>query len=128
VAAEEVEDLLGDEVAEARIGLARPQAPCHVMPGARPVPAVAERRLLWRLPAGADSVQNIHAEQEQMFMDESGLARTRPDARIRFSRPAGYLELLENVQIHGYRLIVGLALRAAHKHADSVLRGLKRHD
>jgi hypothetical protein len=24
--------------------------------------------------------------------------------------------------------LVGLALRAAHKHADSVLRGLKRHD
>ena len=54
----------------------------------------------------ADIVQIIHAEQELMFMEQSGLAGTHPDARIRFSRPAGYLELLENVQIHGYHLML----------------------
>ena len=35
-------------------------------------------------------------------MDESGLAQARPDARMRFSRPVGYVELLETVQLHGY--------------------------
>jgi hypothetical protein len=67
---------------------------------------VTSLRTRWRLPAEADIVQIIHAEQEQMFMEQSGLARTRPDAQIRFSRPAGYLELLENVQIHGYHLML----------------------
>ena len=63
---------------------------------------VTELRARWRLGADADVVELIHAEQERLFMTESGLAVSRPDARIRFSRPAGYLELLENVQIHGY--------------------------
>jgi hypothetical protein len=67
---------------------------------------VTSLRTRWRLPAEADIVQIIHAEQEQMFMEQSGLARLHPDAAIRFSRPAGYLELLENVQIHGYHLML----------------------
>jgi hypothetical protein len=40
-----------------------------------------------------------------MFMQQSGLAGVRPDAPIRVSRAVGYLELLENVQIHGYHLM-----------------------
>jgi hypothetical protein len=63
---------------------------------------VTELRARWHLGPDADVVELIHAEQERVFMTESGLAETRPNARIRFSRPAGYLELLENVQIHGY--------------------------
>jgi hypothetical protein len=68
---------------------------------------VTELRARWHLPADADIVELIHAEQERIFMDESGLATARPEARIRFSRPAGYIELLENVQIHGYHLMLG---------------------
>jgi hypothetical protein len=56
--------------------------------------------------ADADIVELIHAEQERTFMDESGLAEARPDARIRFSRPVGYVELLETVQLHGYHLML----------------------
>jgi hypothetical protein len=41
-----------------------------------------------------------------VFMEESGLAQSRPEVRIRFSRPVGYVELLENVQIHGYHLML----------------------
>ena len=63
---------------------------------------VTELRARWHLGADADVVELIHAEQERLFMTESGLVLSRPGARIRFSRPAGYLELLENVQIHGY--------------------------
>ena len=67
---------------------------------------VTELTARWHLPADADLVELIHAEQERIFMDESGLGAARPDAVIRFSKPAGYLELIENVQIHGYHLML----------------------
>jgi hypothetical protein len=67
---------------------------------------VTELRARWHLPADADVVELIHAEQERVFMEESGLSQARPDVRIRFSRPVGYLELLENVQVHGYHLML----------------------
>src|SRR5919106_6792826 len=81
---------------------------------------VTELRARWHLPADADLVELIHAEQERIFVEDSGLGRSRPDARIRFSRPAGYLELLENVQIHGYHLMLaaGRALDPAEIAAD----------
>jgi hypothetical protein len=63
---------------------------------------VTELTARWHLPADADLVELIHAEQERIFMEDTGLGAVRPDARIRFSRPAGYIELTENVQIHGY--------------------------
>lgn len=62
-------------------------------------------RARWHLSATADAQELIHAEQEWQFMQESGLIRGRPQARIRVSRPVGYLQLLENVQLHGYRLM-----------------------
>jgi hypothetical protein len=67
---------------------------------------VTELRARWHLPADADIVELIHAEQERIFMDESGLAAAHPDVRIRFSRPVGYVQLLETVQIHGYHLML----------------------
>ena len=66
---------------------------------------VTELRARWRLPADADLVELIHADQERIFMDESGLAEVHPEVRIRFSRPVGYIELLETVQLHGYHLM-----------------------
>jgi hypothetical protein len=63
---------------------------------------VTELEARWHLPADADIVELIHAEQERTFMEESGLAEARPEARMRFSRPVGYIELLETVQLHGY--------------------------
>jgi hypothetical protein len=63
---------------------------------------VTELEARWHLPADADVVELIHAEQERIFMEESGLAEARPEARMRFSRPVGYVELLETVQLHGY--------------------------
>jgi hypothetical protein len=46
----------------------------------------------------------VHTEQQRLFMEESGLARARPDAVIEFSRPGGYPDLLEIVKVHGYDL------------------------
>jgi ParB-like nuclease domain len=66
---------------------------------------VIELTARWHLPADADLVELIHAEQERIFMEDSGLGAARPDAHIRFYKPVGYLELIENVQIHGYHLM-----------------------
>ena len=60
----------------------------------------------YKMPEGADIGEIIHAEQQQMFMEESGLARARPHARIEFSRPTGYPELLELIKAHGYHVMV----------------------
>jgi ParB-like nuclease domain len=59
----------------------------------------------WHLPADADVVELIHAEQERIFVEASGLGEIHPELRIRFSRPVGYIELLETVQLHGYHLM-----------------------
>ncbi|MGH3114554.1 MAG: ParB N-terminal domain-containing protein, partial [Gaiellaceae bacterium] len=67
---------------------------------------VTELRARWHLPADADIVELVHAEQERIFMDESGLVGARPEISMRFSRPVGYIQLLETVQIHGYHLML----------------------
>jgi ParB-like nuclease domain len=67
---------------------------------------VTELCARWHLPVEADLLELIHAEQERIFMDESGLGAVHPNLRIRFTRPVGYIELLENVQLHGYHLML----------------------
>jgi hypothetical protein len=57
------------------------------------------------LPPDADISAIIMAEQERRFMEESGLDRARPEVRIEFSRPQGYIELLEHLKIHGFHLM-----------------------
>jgi hypothetical protein len=66
---------------------------------------VTELTARWHLPADADLLELIHAEQERIFMDESGLVEVHRDVRMLFSRPVGYVQLLETVQIHGYHLM-----------------------
>jgi ParB-like nuclease family protein len=58
------------------------------------------------LPRDADIGAIIMAEQQRRFMEESGLGRARPQARIEFSRPQGYIELLEHIKIHGYHMMM----------------------
>ena len=57
------------------------------------------------LPAGADMVELVLRELELVFLDESGLTEAVPGLRVSASRPALYLELLENLQVHGYHLM-----------------------
>lgn len=59
------------------------------------------------LPAGADMLEVVLRELERIFLEDSGLAEGRPGVRIAVSRPAHYLELLENIQVHGYHLMRG---------------------
>lgn len=60
-----------------------------------------------RYPIGADIdiTKLIFLEQRRIFMEESGLDRARPEASIDFSRPDGYVQLLELVKVHGYHLM-----------------------
>jgi len=67
---------------------------------------ITRLRTRFPLPADADIAQVIFREQEGVFMEESGLARARPEAHIEVSRPHGYVELLERVQVHGYHLMM----------------------
>jgi hypothetical protein len=57
------------------------------------------------LPAGADMLEVVLRELERIFLEDSGLAESRPGVRVSVSRPAHYLELLENVQVHGYHMM-----------------------
>jgi hypothetical protein len=59
------------------------------------------------LPAGADMLDVVLRELERIFLEDSGLAEARPGLRVPVSRPAHYLELLENVQVHGYHMMRG---------------------
>jgi hypothetical protein len=67
---------------------------------------VTELTARWHLGSDADLAELIHAEQERLLMAESGLVDLKPDACIRFSRAVGYRQLLERIQIHGYRLML----------------------
>src|SRR4029079_4659389 len=59
------------------------------------------------LPAGADMLDVVLRELERIFLEDSGLAAGGPGVRVSVSRPAHYLELLENVQVHGYHMMRG---------------------
>jgi hypothetical protein len=82
-----------------RVAIARQRRMSHIDA------EVTELRARWTLPADADLGRIIHAEQERIFMEESGLERARPEARIEFTRAQGYIQLLENVKVHGYHLM-----------------------
>ena len=57
------------------------------------------------LPAGADMLEVVLRHLERVFLEDSGLAEAFPGLRLAASRPATYLELLENLQVHGYHLM-----------------------
>ena len=59
----------------------------------------------YELPPDADVCQLVHTEQQHLLMEDSGLARARPEAVLEFSRVEGYPELLELVKAHGYDLM-----------------------
>ena len=57
-----------------------------------------------RLTPDVDVLQLIHTEQHRIFSERSQLLVAHPEARIQFSRPTWYGELLEIVRAHAYRL------------------------
>jgi hypothetical protein len=67
---------------------------------------ITRLRSRWPLPPDADFGRIIMEEQRRQFMEDSGLERARPEVRIEFSRPQGYIELLEQIKVHGYHLMM----------------------
>jgi hypothetical protein len=67
---------------------------------------VTELAARWHLSGSADAGELLHAEQERLFMSESGLGDALPNARLRFTRAVGYRQLLEAVQVHGYTMML----------------------
>lgn len=59
-----------------------------------------------RLGPDVDVRQLIHTEQHRIFKERSGLLRRHPEARIEFSRPTGYGQLLDIIQAFAYETSV----------------------
>jgi hypothetical protein len=81
---------------------------------------VTTTRTRWRLRSDSDVAELAEAEQERLFMAESGLDSVRPSLAIRVGRPAAYNELLETNRLHGYAamLAAGRLLAPAEVSAD----------
>jgi ParB-like nuclease domain len=58
------------------------------------------------LTPDVDVRQLIHTEQHRVFKERSRLLVRHPEAEIEFSRPTGYVQLLDLVQAHGYEMSV----------------------
>jgi hypothetical protein len=65
---------------------------------------VTRLKARFELPEGIDVGRMILAEQQHLFMERSGLERARPEAAIDLSRPLGYVELVEIIEVHAYHL------------------------
>jgi uncharacterized ParB-like nuclease family protein len=57
----------------------------------------------YELDPGVDVLTLVHTQQHQRFMEESGLAAARPNARFEFLRPDAYVALLSVVHAFAYR-------------------------
>jgi hypothetical protein len=64
---------------------------------------VIELETEYELEDEVDVLTLVHTEQHRRFMEESGLAAVRPDARFELLRPDAYAQLLEIVQAYAYR-------------------------
>ncbi|NNC93524.1 MAG: ParB N-terminal domain-containing protein [Acidimicrobiia bacterium] len=68
---------------------------------------ITELHSPYELEPDVDLADIIHLQQRRLFMQQSGLRLVRPDAKIEFSRPVGWVQLLENLEVHGYHLLQG---------------------
>ena len=62
----------------------------------------------YEIPPDADVRSLVHTELRRRFLEESGLALTRPDAGFEVAHPAAYAELLELVKAHAWDLALRL--------------------
>jgi hypothetical protein len=59
-----------------------------------------------RLGPDVDVRQLIHTEQHRFFKEQTGILRRHPEAKIEFSRPTGYSQLLDIIQSYAYEVSV----------------------
>ena len=65
---------------------------------------VTRIRTSHRLHRGVDVLELVHTEQHRRFKERTRLHEAAPGAIVEFSRPAGYGELMEVIEAHGYAL------------------------
>lgn len=58
----------------------------------------------YQLSPEVDIPELIHAELRQTLLEESGLSQVRPEIDLSFSKPAGYVELLETIKAYAWDL------------------------
>ncbi len=65
---------------------------------------VTRIRTSHRLHRGVDVLELVHTEQHRRFKERTRLQEAAPGARVEFSRPVGYGELLQIIEAHAYAL------------------------
>lgn len=58
----------------------------------------------YQLTPDTDIPQLIHADLHQTLLEESGLSQVRPEIDLTFSKPVGYVELLETIKAYAWDL------------------------
>jgi hypothetical protein len=67
---------------------------------------ITEVRTPFDVTPDTDVKQLVHMGQQRIFLEESGLGAVVPGARFTFTRPESYPELLDNVKVHGWDLLM----------------------
>ena len=67
---------------------------------------VTEIHTPYEIDADTDITELVHLGQQRIFMEASGLGAVVPGARFTFTRPWRYAELLDNLKVHGWDLVV----------------------
>lgn len=57
-----------------------------------------------RLHPGVDVLELVHTEQHRRFKERTKLPEVAPGVVVEFSRPTGYVELLQVIESHAYEL------------------------
>lgn len=53
-----------------------------------------------------DVTELVHLGQQRIFLETSGLAKALPTARFTFTNPSSYADLLDNVKVNGWDLLM----------------------
>jgi len=67
---------------------------------------ITEVQTPYEVTPETDVKRLVHLGQQRLFMEESGLAEILPRVQFTFTRPEGYRQLLDNLKVHGWDLVV----------------------
>jgi hypothetical protein len=67
---------------------------------------ITEVHTPFEVNADTDVTQLVHLGQQRLFLETSGLMTVAPNARFTFRNPASYTDLLDNVKVHGWDLLM----------------------
>ena len=67
---------------------------------------ITEVHTPFEVNADTDVTQIVHLGQQRLFLETSGLMAVAPGARFTFRNPASYTDLLDNVKVHGWDLLM----------------------